>query len=148
MHFEIHPIFVHFPIALVAVALFLDWGRWIFSRRRLLEAGFWDGTTPLLIAALIGAGLSVVTGLIAEGDAPKSEIVTQLIESHETAAFVVTGGLALLAFWRIALRGTFPCKWSLLYLVLLMLVAVVLGYGAYFGGVMVYGNGVGVSTGI
>ena len=148
MHVEIHPIFVHFPIALLVIAFLLDWGRWIFSRQRLLEAGFWGGTTPLLIAALIGAVLSVVTGLIAEEGAPKTEIVGQLIESHETAAFVVTGGLALLAFWRIALRGTFPRKWSFLYLALLMLVTVVLGYGAYFGGVMVYGNGVGVGTGL
>lgn len=148
MHLEIHPMLVHFPIALVLAALVFDWGRWIFAREKLTTAGFWGGSTPLLLLALIGAGAAIVTGLIAEDGAPKSEIVHELIESHETAAFVVASGVALLSLWRIALRGAFPRKWPVLYLVLLMAVTVVLGYGAYFGGLMVYAHGVGVNTGI
>src|SRR3989304_2147762 len=148
MHLELHPVLAHFPVALVVVALLFDWGRWVFAGGRLLGAEFWGGTTPLLVAALIGVGLSVATGLIAEESAPKSEIVGELIEAHETAAFVVAGGLALLTFWRIAVRGRFPRKWPFLYLALLMVVAVVLGYGAYLGGVMVYSHGAGVSLGL
>jgi uncharacterized membrane protein len=141
---ELHPVIVHFPVALVVVVLLFDWGRWIFARERLLEAGFWGGSSPLLIVALIGACVSVATGLIAESGAPKNEAISELIESHEMAAFIVTGGLALLALWRISLRGMFPRRWPILYLLLLTAVTVVIGYGAYLGGIMVYGHGAGV----
>ncbi|HEX9751347.1 MAG TPA: DUF2231 domain-containing protein [candidate division Zixibacteria bacterium] len=136
---------VHLPIAMVFTVLLLDWGRWIFGRDRLLEADFWGGTTPLLILALIGGGAAVITGLQAEEGIPvETPIIHELVEAHELSAFIVTGTLALLTFWRIALRGAFPRKLSFVYLFLLIAVAAVISYGAYFGGLMVYSHGVGV----
>jgi len=145
MHIEIHPIFVHFPIALIMVVLILDWGRWIFARESLLSAGFWGGTTPLLIIALAGAIGSVLTGLQAEEGVEAGLVVHELIEAHEMAAFFTTGIVALLTFWRVALRGAFPNRLPLLYLFLLICAAAIVGYGAYFGGLMVYSHGVGPS---
>lgn len=144
MNLPIHPIVIHFPIALAFISLCFDLGRWFWGRARLIEAGFWGGSTPLLIAAMLGAFVSVATGLVAESSAPQTEVVGELIESHETAAFVVSGGLAVLAFWRIALRGRFPRRGAYLYLALLLLVTLVLLYGAFLGGKMVYNHGVGV----
>ncbi len=146
MSLPIHPIVIHFPIALAVIALCFDLGRWFWGRTRLIEAGFWGGSTPLLIAAMLGAFVSVASGLVAETSAPKTEVVHQLIESHETAAFLVSGGLALLAFWRIALRGMFPKRGAYLYLGALLLVTIVLVYGAFLGGQMVYSHGVGVQS--
>lgn len=145
MAIEIHPIIVHFPVALTTVVAIYDVGRWIFDRERLLAAGFWGGSTPLLVMALLGAMAAVATGLIAEPSEP-SPVVHDLIEAHELLAFVATGLLATLTFWRIGLRGTFPRKAGFLYLMLLVTVAVVIGFGSYFGGQMVYTHGVGVKT--
>ena len=148
MHLEIHPMFVHFPIALAVVVVIIDWGRWIFARERILDSGFWGGTTPLLILALIGAIASVASGLIAEEGIVQTPVVHELIEAHEMAAFITTGLLAGLTFWRIGLRGRFPVKGTMIYLALILLAAVVVGYGSYFGGQMVYGHGVGVDMSI
>lgn len=144
MHMEIHPIFVHFPIAFVAAAVIMDWGRWIFDRERLLTADFWGGSTPILVLAFVGMALSILTGLGAEEGVATTAAIHDLLEAHETAAFAAGTGLAILTFWRIGLRGRFPRRMALLYLALLLLVAVVIGYGAYFGGLMVYSHGVGV----
>lgn len=146
MELHVHPFAVHFPIALIVLVLLLDWGRWLFDRDRLLVAGFWGGTTPILIAALIGAGVAVVSGLSAEHLAVKVGISKDLIDQHELAAFLAAGGIALLAFWRISLRGEFPENYRYLYLVLLLIVAGIVGYGAYIGGLMVYGHGVPFKT--
>lgn len=145
MHVELHPVFVHFPIAMIVICLLLDWGRWIFDRDRLLGAGFWGGSTPLLVIALLGAIGAVTTGLIAEPGDDATPIVKQLVETHQTLAFITSGLLALLVFWRLGLRGRFPQRLQFLYLVLLLVLATVVGYGAYFGGQMVFTHGVGVS---
>lgn len=145
MHIEYHPIFVHFPVALTIAATVLDVGRWIFDRERLLAAGFWGGTTPLLFLAFAGAIASVATGLNAEPTGASAS-VHELVEAHETLAFVTTGILALLVFWRTAVRGAFPRKAGFLYLVLLVILTVVIGYGSYFGGQMVFTHGVGVDV--
>lgn len=126
-------------------AALLDVGRWIFDRERLLQSGFWGGTTPILLLALLGAIAAVVSGLLAE-PTNTTEIVHELIEAHELLAFVATGLLALLSFWRIGLRGSFPRKAGFLYLVLLLALAVIIGYGAYFGGQLVFTHGVGVDA--
>lgn len=144
MHIEIHPIFVHFPIALIVVVLCLDAGRWIFDREELLKSGFWSGTTPLLILALLGAALAVITGLDAETGVVKSPAIHDLVEAHELAAFITSGLLATLTFWRVSLRGAFPQRAGIVYLLVLLLTAVVVGYGAYFGSLLVYSHGVGV----
>jgi len=136
---------VHFPIALTMAVTLFDVGRWIFARERLLSAGFWGGTAPILILALLGAVASVATGLVAEPE-ETSEVVHELIEAHEILAFVATGLLAILSFWRIGLRGAFPRKAGFLYLALLLAVAIVIGFGSYFGGQMVFTHGVGVDA--
>lgn len=136
---------VHFPIALTMAATLFDVGSWIFDRERLLSAGFWGGTSPILILALLGAVAAVATGLLAEPE-ETSEVVHELIEAHEILAFVATGLLAVLSFWRIGLRGAFPRKAGFLYLTLLLAVAIVIGFGSYFGGQMVFTHGVGVDA--
>jgi uncharacterized membrane protein len=145
MHIEYHPLVVHFPIALSAAAMIIDLGRWIFDRDHLVTAGFWGGTTALLLLAFIGALLSLATGLNAEPSGA-SPAVSDLVEAHETLAFVATGLLAILSFWRIGLRGGFPRKAGFFYLLLLLALTVVLGYGSYFGGQMVFTHGVGVDV--
>lgn len=144
MSIDLHPILVHFPIAITIIVVLLDWGRWLLDRERLLAAGFWDGTTPLLILGLFGALASVITGLLAEQAVEKTPAVAALIESHELAAFLLTGLLAFLVLWRIAKRGTFPRSGSLAYLLLLLIAAALVIYEANLGAEMVYRHGVGV----
>ncbi len=138
---DVHPLVVHFPIALALTAFALDWGRWFLDRRRLTEAGFWGGSTPILIIALIGAVFSVVSGLVSEESLEMTEELHDLVETHELLAFITTGGLAILTFWRLGLRGLFPHRHVWAYLLLLIVVAVTVAVGGYYGGVMVHVHG-------
>jgi uncharacterized membrane protein len=142
---ELHPFFVHFPIALIVTAALLDWVRWFSDRARLLATGFWGGTTPLLILAFLGAAAAVTTGLLDEDRAERGNAVLHdLIETHQTLAFITAGLLAVVVLWRVALRGAFPQRSSVPYLILLLAVVATVGIGAYYGGMMVYGHGAGV----
>lgn len=144
MSTDLHPILVHFPIAITIIVVLLDWGRWLLDRERLLAAGFWEGTTPLLILGFLGAVASVITGLLAEPAAEQTRAVAALIEAHELAAFFLTGLLAILVLWRVSRRGSFPRPGSLGYLVLLLIAAALVIYQANLGAEMVYRHGVGV----
>ena len=145
MHIAWHPIIVHLPVALVVVCVIFDCGRWVFGREQLLRAGFWGGSTPYLIFAFVSAINAMATGLKAEDQlAVKTESITALVEAHETVAFIVLGLLAILTFWRIALRGQFPARGGFVYLVLLIALGAAVGFGAHLGGQLVFSNGAGV----
>jgi uncharacterized membrane protein len=141
---ELHPFFVHFPIALIFTAALLDWVRWFKDRTRLLAAGFWGGTTPLLILAFFSAAAAVTTGLLDAQHVASTVPWHDHLDRHQVLAFMTSGLLAILVLWRVALRGAFPQRSVLSYLILLLAAVITVGIGAYFGGEMVYSHGAGV----
>ena len=79
----VHPIVVHFPVALLLFApvLFVAGGAWARGRW-----GLWAGGWLLWVAGTIGACLAVASGeATAEAVAPVSGAVDGLIERHEEA---------------------------------------------------------------
>ena len=57
---EIHPLFVHFPIALFATGLFFDLLAEIFQKEELEQAGFWS-----MLMGLVSCLFANMTGLLA-----------------------------------------------------------------------------------
>jgi len=136
---NIHPIAVHFPIALLVTAVICDFLFLIYKKDRYSEAG-----TILTIAALIGAVLAVVSGLLAEESVKVSSAAEEIIESHELFGFISLGALSVLAVVRIALRDNLK-KLSIVILFICGLASAgVVGYCAYLGGELVYKYGTGV----
>ncbi len=95
----LHPIVVHFPIALFLAAIVPAVLALVFRKR----AGTWLWASVLMIAmATAGAFLAVATGEAAEEIVgPASQVVEQAIHDHEEAGemvrnlFLVTLGLAI-----------------------------------------------------
>ena len=145
MPYDLHPLLVHFPVALTIVICGFEWGRWLLDRERLVNASFWASATPLLFLALLGAIVAVISGLISEKGITESVALHDLVETHQLLAFIAAGGLAVLTFWRISLRGAFPRKQAMVYLLLLLVVTIAVGAAAYYGGLMVYEHGAGVN---
>ena len=56
---EIHPLFVHFPIALFATGLFFDIMAQIFKKEELEQAGFWS-----MLMGLVSSLFTNITGLL------------------------------------------------------------------------------------
>lgn len=134
---HIHPIMVHFPIALIIAATCYDLFLIITKRRISPKQGFW-----LWAVAFISAWIAVGTG--PEHDARGN---TNVFETHQNLADMTT----VIAFLVVAFRAFFIFKRKeflkslLVVYCLLSLVcsAAILSVG-YFGGKMVYEQGVGV----
>ena len=134
---HIHPIMVHFPIALIIIATCYDLFLMVTKRKFSPKQGFW-----LWTVAFLSAWIAIGTG--PEHDARGN---TNVFEYHESLADIAT----ILAFLVVAFRAFFIFKKkelhkaSLVIYCLLALIcsASILSVG-YFGGKMVYDQGVGV----
>lgn len=134
-----HPLFVHFPLALLPLALVFQalavWrGREEWQRMALWL--LYLGT----LAALFAAG----TGLWAEDTVQVPDAALEVIELHESLMLTTTGiaaFLSLLAFWR---RRRLTRELQIVLLVGLLVACVVMTLGADQGGLMVYHYGVSV----
>ncbi|MHB8596326.1 MAG: DUF2231 domain-containing protein [Ktedonobacteraceae bacterium] len=168
---EIHPIIVHFPIALLIVAVFLDFLALFLRRAHLVEAASWCpgiGTVGLLAAELSGQLIEDHVNKAAAGG---------ILEIHKTFAlmtvitFVALFVLRLVwlspriftslgSSWLVAARAgkyvqtTLPILSSnapvliALYLLLSVGGIVLLAITGYLGGSLVYDHGVGTSSGM
>ncbi len=96
------------------------------------------GTLGLLVA--------VASGLHAETTVVVPEAAISKFESHEQMAFLATSIFVLLSYWRLTKRGnilTSPIQW---FLLLNLAGLVFLWVGAWYGGELVFGFGVGVRS--
>jgi uncharacterized membrane protein len=91
---NLHPMFVHFPLALLPAALlFVIMAWWRGSERWLFAA------RASLIVGAIGALVAVVTGWNAGESIPHNEVIHRMIETHKYAAIIVFIVATMLAVW-------------------------------------------------
>jgi uncharacterized membrane protein len=136
---HIHPIIVHFPITLIFVGAIFDTVITIKNRKIHARKGLW-----IWCAALLGVFLAVFTG--PDEDARGN---TTLLRMHEDFADLTMWLMIALCTWRIwfaltkkefkriALSG---------YLILTLGCAASVAATGYYGGMMVYDQGIGVSV--
>jgi uncharacterized membrane protein len=170
---ELHPIIVHFPIALLLTSVLIDFVAVILRRWNVADVGTW-----LLGLGVVGALLAGLTGTVSShnASAPHSSI-GNLLELHQRFAFATGALFATLFVARIVwlaphilagmrtqfrfvvplenrLRGAVPALFAkppsaaliALYLVLSVAAAVLLGVTGYLGGALVYDHGLGTPT--
>ncbi len=137
----IHPVLVHFTIALFSLSVLFDILGRIFKKDSFHVAAWLN---------LIGGGVAVIAtvifGVIAESRAPHTDAGHALIETHETIGFIVLGIILVLAIWRFFLKGKLPVKGLAIYFVIAILGVFLMFVGAYYGGEMVYTHGYGVKA--
>lgn len=140
---NIHPYFVHFPIAILSVGLLWDLLGILFKKESLKNAGWWAqlfGTVAITI--------TVFTGLVAVNTIPHNEASHEIMETHETIGLIAGGVFILLFVWRSILKKMLPSKnlHQLIYLAIGGLAVLTMLYGAHLGGKLVYEFGVGGSA--
>jgi len=138
---NIHPVLVHFPIALIIVMFILDLLGLLFKRDRLKQSAF-----ILTWFALAGAAAAVVSGLIAEDIGWRPASVGEMLETHELMGFLTLGFMALLAVVRTVFREKIESGLGWLPAVIGGLAIIFVAYGGYLGGEMVYTYGSGVKA--
>jgi uncharacterized membrane protein len=133
---EFHPAVVHFPIAILPLAIATDMLGRATGRRSLREAG-----RHLMPLAAVTAAASVLTGVIAQTRVEAPGRAGDALRAHRAANFAVAGLTAALAAWRWRRKSPTP-----VYLALGLAGVGLLGYTARLGTRMVYRYGVGVDA--
>jgi uncharacterized membrane protein len=109
----VHPILVHFTIALLLLAVVLDVIGWLARREFLHRVAF----VNLAVVAVITLG-TMAAGMAAEMNVQMTESDHATLHTHKYFAFSVVAVVIVLALWRSALGGRFPRRAAPLYLVL------------------------------
>jgi uncharacterized membrane protein len=134
-----HPIFVHFTIALTASSLIFDALGFFLGRASLTAAGGWT-----LVGSALMTLVTISTGLTSSTRAPVEEgEARSFLRAHMALGFIFYGLLLGMALWRLSLwQGGAGVSW--LYLAALAVVSLVMTVQGYLGGELVYRYGVEV----
>jgi uncharacterized membrane protein len=136
---NLHPIFVHFPVALLTTSFLAYLFGWVLRKEELQNAGKW-----MLYFGTLAAGLAVWSGLQAEASMPHPAEVHDILTAHENLGYVILGLSALLSLWSLVARRALPQKGRGLFLAVLAFLTLVIAQTGDFGGRMVYFHGVGM----
>ena len=140
-----HPLFVHFPIALLTAAWLLTVLGLVLRRESLHDAATWS-----LVLGGLGAAAAAFTGLRGSATVtPHNFEISELMELHEHLGLAVAWGTGALILWRVLRRRVWPAQRleQAGQTALLTLIVGLVSYGAYLGGRMVYEYGVGTNLG-
>ena len=138
---NIHPLLVHFPIALLSTFFALD------MLGSLANKQHWrDVASYLLYFGTVAAAFTVTAGFIAAESVAHGIEVHAIMERHEHFGVSVLSLATLLSAWRIKNAGIIQGGANHFFLILAALLCVLMTLGADLGGLMVYHYGVAVNT--
>ena len=139
---ELHPVLLHFAIALLVTGPAFDLFGLLLRREALLVAGRWN--------TVVGAGVLVLvalSGLAAEASlGPHSAAGAALLSLHKGLGFALLVVWLPAAVWRAASKQLLPVRLRTLYLTASYLGAALIIVQAALGSALVYRHGVGLSA--
>ena len=130
---NLHPLVIHFPIALLMGAALLYVAAWMLKSDRFAHSAF-----VVLVLGALSLAVAVATGLYAEQGVMLSlSVREQLLRPHKNYMLATLAMCTMLTAWAILARP-FPKKGRLLFLFLLLVMVGVMTVGTDCGGRMVY----------
>ncbi|NOT12887.1 MAG: DUF2231 domain-containing protein [Methylococcaceae bacterium] len=140
MH-NIHPLLVHFPIALLSTFFALD------LLGTLVKKPHWRGAASyFLYLGTIAAIFTVLAGFNAAESVAHGQTVHEIMENHEHLGVFVLSLAAVLSAWRLKSAGIIEHAANVFFLLLSTILVVAMAFGADLGGLMVYRYGVAVDA--
>ncbi len=138
---NIHPLFVHFPIALLSGFLLMELLGSITDKDSLRSTATW-----MLYLGTLGAIVTVATGLVASGSVAHGGGVHELMLDHRNHGLTVLAIALVLSIWRLAVSARFSTKGRVAHFILAVIMVGTMTIGADKGGLMVYKYGVSVKA--
>ncbi len=138
---RLHAMLNDLPAALLVVAVVFEALHLITKRDGFRYASFWT-----LMAGAVGAALAVLSGLRAEDTIEHGTAIHELMERHETLAFITLGVFAVVAGWRLVRERKMGTGERQAALVLALVGAGVLYTTGKLGGQLVFDHAAGIPT--
>lgn len=132
----IHPIIVHFVIAMVFFAFFCDLGGYLTRNSRLFEVSFWN-----LIVASVAIFFAIIFGQFEAGLAQPYEVVKPVLSLHTILGWSLAAIVVAITAWRFVLRVRNRTKITPVYLGVAAFLICLVSFQTYLGTrlVWVYG---------
>ncbi len=135
---NVHPLFVHFPIALLLTSVALFFTGKLINRDEFLTVAKWD----LILGSLSGV-VTVITGFIAANTLPHNNDIHQAMTIHLRIMVPVVLLSLSLSGYILYLKDLLAIKENVYFFIGLILMAALLTIGADYGGKMVFKFGAG-----
>jgi uncharacterized membrane protein len=107
----IHPIVVHFVIAMAVIAVLFDLIGSLARRPGLFEVSFWN-----LLVATVAIFVAIIFGQVEAGLAEPYGAAREILNLHSTIGWSLAGVLAVLTAWRYVIRSKDPGRLPLVFL--------------------------------
>ncbi len=135
---NLHPLFTHFPIALLLSSTAFYLLGLIFKKEHFLKTGQWT-----LYFGTLGAATAVWTGLQAAGAVAHDETTHAIMMAHQYLGITVLVLSAFLSLWLLVSKSSLP-KTKPVFIGGLFLMMALLLQQVDFGGRLVFFHGVGM----
>ena len=99
----IHPIVVHFVIAMALISVVFDLIGVVTRRQNLFEVSFWN-----LLVATVAIFVAIIFGQVEAGLANPYGASRDILNLHSTIGWSLAGVLAVLTGWRYVVRQKDP----------------------------------------
>jgi uncharacterized membrane protein len=130
---NLHPLFVHYPLALLLGAAVAYLAAWIRRSDRLAGIAF-----ALLLAGTVAGAVALGTGLYAEdGVMVARSVRASILDEHKDLMIATAAIAVVLTVWAIVARP-FPRRLRVLFIAGLLAMVAVMFKGADDGGRLVY----------
>jgi len=129
----IHPIVVHFVIAMVLFAVLCDFIGYFTRNPNLYEVSWWN-----LFFATISIFIAIIFGQIEAGLANPYPAVTATLNLHSILGWSLSGIIAAATAWRYVLRSQNPKELPLPFLGIGVLLTGLVVFQVYLGDVLVW----------
>jgi uncharacterized membrane protein len=139
---NVHPLIVHFPIALIISAFIFTFIGLFYRRGLFKEVVFWN-----LIFGLLASAAAIYTGLMEEKLLINSDQhIAEIMEAHKRNAYIICTFLLGLTIWMGVRKKEMRLLEYMAWTAFLMIGSVSIGYQGYSGTQMVFREGTGIKT--
>ena len=129
----IHPIVVHFVIAMVLFAFICDAIGYFTRNYLLFEVSWWN-----MCVATISIFIAVIFGQFEAGLAEPYEVVEPVLNLHTLIGWSLSGIIAAITAWRYVIRSRNAEKLPIPYLGMSLILVTIVGFQVYLGGALVW----------
>lgn len=129
----IHPIVVHFVIAMVLFSFACDVVGYFTGKTRLFEVSWWN-----MCVATVAIFVAIIFGQFEAGLATPYDAVKSVLNFHTLVGWSLSGIIAAITAWRYVIRSHNPNKLPIHYMVMGLFLTLIVGLQVYLGDQLVW----------